>query len=76
MDSSNTDDYEFKCSYFSDLNEDQLNLLNCRDIDNTSFGDVGDNRFSMYYGKALRIEVIEGWSSTLVIEAFHSVDWL
>lgn len=76
QDSSNPDDYEFRCSYYSDLEQDQLKLLNCRDIDNTSFGDVGDNRFSMYFGKSMRIEVTEGWSSTLVIEAFHTVDWL
>lgn len=76
MDSSNSDEYEFRCSYYSDLAQDQLSLLHCRDIDNTSFGDIRNIKFSMYFGKTMRIEVTQGWSSTLVIEAFHTVDWL
>lgn len=76
LEAEDSNEYEFKCTYHSDTEVGRLRLLHCRNIDGISYGEVGENNFRFYYGKYIRLEILEGWTSNLVIEVIHSVDWL
>lgn len=76
LEARDSNEFEFRCTYHSDSEVDRLRLLHCRNSDGGSYGEVGKNPFSFYYGKYIRLEILEGWTSNLVIEVIHSVDWL
>jgi hypothetical protein len=68
------DDYEFRCDYKAS-GTDKLTLVDCYDMDNRPFGNVGGIKFSIDAGKLIRMKVTSTTSSAAEIEATYLVDW-
>lgn len=67
-------DLTFKCTYFSNTRTDVMPLEDCSS-DRGSFGDISDQKFSIYYGLQIRMQFTSGDPSGTVVDATYSVDW-
>lgn len=67
-------DLTFKCTYFTNTQTETIPLEDCSS-DRGSFGDVSDQKFSIYYGHQIKMEFTSGDPTGTIIDATYSVDW-
>jgi hypothetical protein len=70
-----SDDYEFKCTYRSSVQEFELPLESCTDIYGGDFGDIRDHLFMMDRNKLIRMETPKSTGAGLIMDAIFATDW-
>ena len=67
--------YEFKCTYRSRTEVDNLPLQNCTDSLGRDYGDVSDEVFTLDQGKQVEMNLLNPNGSDLEIHAWYEVEW-
>lgn len=71
-----SDDYQFKCSYYSSYSQQEMILTRCVDYDGNDFGDLSGQKFTLRYNDIIQMRFTGAPSSDLVVEAVYSMKWI
>lgn len=76
VNSYDSDDYQFKCTYVPSGSPSQMDLSSCVDYDNDDFGDVSEHTFTIRKNDLIQMRFTGAPASDLVVEAIYSMKWI
>lgn len=71
-----SDDYQFKCSYYSSYSPQEMILTSCVDYDGNDFGDLAGQKFTLRYNDIIQMRFTGASASDLIVEAIYSMKWI
>jgi hypothetical protein len=71
-----SDDYQFKCSYYASTSPQEMILTSCVDYDGNDFGDLSGQKFTLRYNDTIQMRFTGAPSSDLIVEAIYSMRWI